>query len=396
MNKRIGLLLIFLLSISCNNTKKETIIQKLGKGEKIAINPEKIVKDYSMASTLVDSIEYIPLETTNEGLIGRIKAIHEWNGRFYIWDEQLDAICIFNKQGSFLKKLAAKGRGPKEYIAIRSFYQNPENGDLYIYCDRSRSILQYDAEGIFIDRIPCKFITRDFVLLGKDSLVLYGGKMPNQEVFSKTFPEQWRLILLKEGNIIKKDFFGEYKDVLLNDVGKSRNFSYFSDSTLLMETIGNDIYRLCPDGEILPRFTIDFGKYNYPLTFDLSKDESLEIINSLREGGNKWCKLTDIWETEMNLLIEYSFQGYMFNAIYSKETRKIYNIGPIWANDIDRVPMPVVYASGRDYFLGGLEAHVILYAVEDLNKPSDRVKQIAKNLTEMDNPVLVKIKMKKI
>lgn len=46
-------------------------------------------------------------------------------------------------------------------------------------------------------------------------------------------------------------------------------------------------------------------------------------------------------------------------------------------------------------FLGGLEAHMILYAMEDLNKPSDGVKQIAKNLTEMDNPVLVKIKMKK-
>lgn len=86
----------------------------------------------------------------------------------------------------------------------------------------------------------------------------------------------------------------------------------------------------------------------------------------------------------------------MFKAIYSKETRKIYNIGPVWANDIDRIPMPMVYASEKDYFLGGLEAHVILNATEDPNKPSYRIKQIANKLTEMDNPVLVKIKMKKI
>lgn len=391
MNKGVIILLFLLLSIACNN--KITIIQELGKGEIIAIDPKEFVQQHAMASFLVDSIEYIPLETTNESLIGRIKAIHEWNGRFYICDEQSDAIFIFNNQGEYLKKLAAKGRGPKEYIAIRSFYQNSKTGDLYIYCDRSLSILHYDAEGIFIERIPCKYITTDFVLLGKDSLVLYGGKMPNQNIFSKTFPKQWRLILLKEDSIIKKDFAGTYKDVLLNDVGKQRNFSCFSDSILLMETIGNDIYRLNSNGEISPRFTIDFGKYTYPLTFDKSNEESLEIIKSIKDG-KEWCKLIDFWETENTLLMKYSYQSFVLTAIYSKGTKKSYNIGPVWANDIDRVPMPTIHASGKDYFLGSIESHVILYSLENLNKPSDRIKHIAQNLTEMDNPIIVKVKMK--
>lgn len=394
---RIGVILLFyFLSVSCGHNENKTLIREGGEGERVVINPEKIVKDYAMASVFVDSIEYIPLETSHEGLVGRIKAIYEWKGRFYIWDEQSDAIFIFSERGDFLKKIAAKGRGPKEYIAINLFYQNYRNGDLYIRCDRSMSILQYDAEGVFIKRIPCDFITMDFVLLGEDSLVLYGGKMPNQKVFQKTFPEQWRLVMMKDEKLLQKKFPGIFRDVFLNDVAKSRSFSCFSDSILLMETVGNDIYRLYPDGEVKPRFIIDFGKYNYPLTFDKSKDEALEIINSMRQGRSKWCKVIDIWETESNLLIEYSFEGYMFYAIYSKTNRKTYPIGPVWVNDIDGVAMPAVCASGKDYFLGVLEAHVILNAVESANKPSDRIKKMAEGLTEMDNPVLVRIKMKKI
>lgn len=387
---RISLILLIFV-VACTDKQEK---EKLGTGELIRIAPEEVDKKYMRASIFVDSVEYIPLETPHEAIIGRIKAIQEWEGRFYIWDEQSDAIFIFDEQGNFLKKAGAKGRGPKEYISISSFYQNPKSGDLYIRCDRSFSIIQYNAEGVFMKRIPCQFITTDFVVLGTDSLVLYGGKMPNQEIFRESFPEQWRLVMMKEGKVIKKDFPGVYDRTLLNDVAKSRNFSCSSDSILLMEAIGNNIYRLYPDGEFKPRYTVDFGKYTYPLTFDKPKDEALEIMKLAEKDGNKWCKLIDIWETENNLLISYSFQNYIFDALYSKKTGNVYNIGPVWVNDIDKLPMPSICSSGKDYFLGTLEAHIIHQAVMNADTPSPLLRQLAEGRTEMDNPILVKLKMK--
>lgn len=395
MEKKWILFLLLVVMTACKSTSTTGVFQEIGLGEFIVIDPKDVDKERCMASNFVDSIVYIPLETRNDILIGKIKTIREWNNRFYVWDGQSDVIFIFDMQGKFLKKIASKGRGPKEYMEIGAFYQNPRNGDIYIRCDRSFSILRFDSEGVFVERIPCEFIVTDFTLIGKDSLVLYGGKMPNQEVFRETYPDQYRLVVMQNGNIIKKELPSCFNETLLRDVGRSFYFSYFSDTTSLLETIGNNIYRLNENGSLVLRFTLNFGEYTYPLSFQTKPDEAMEIIQTQRKSS-KWCKIIDIIETDEHLLISYSFQKYIFQTLYSKLSQKVYNIGVVWLNDIDRVPMASLYASGNGCFLGSLEAHVLLNSVKNTDKVSEYVEEIAQGLTEMDNPLIVRIKMKKI
>lgn len=394
MNKILIYLLFIVVVFTACRKVSDKMIQKNGHTETITIDPKDLSEPTRMASLLIDSITYIPLETSEEALVGKIEAIYEWDNRFYIWDQQSEAIFIFSKQGKFITKIAKKGRGAEEYVQLKLFYLNPRNGGMYIRCDVSQSILHYNYNGEFVARIPCKFITAGFTILGQDTLVLYGGKLPNQETFRESFPDQFRYVMMKDNRIIKKDLPGRYNETLTNVVGRRNQFVYFSDTTSFIESLGNEIYRVANDGSLIPRFSVDFGEYTFPLTFDTPDDRIAGIIETEKKDRDKWCRMYGIIETDDYLLVRYSFQGYGYKAIYSKQTQKTYNIGPIWLNDIDYIAMPSIHNSSNNYLLGSIEAHSIISGVESPHATA-RIKELAKNMDEMDNPVIAILKMKR-
>lgn len=385
-------LIVIILCLSCQEESQKTNNKKT---EIITIDPTDIDKKSVLATTTIDSFIYIPLETSNDFMIGKIKQIYEWQNRFYIWDNMSDIIFIFSDQGEFIKRIDEKGRGPQEYIKINALYHDNINGDFYVQCDRSQAIFHYNSDGIFVERIDCKFITTEFTLLGKDTIALYGGKFPNEQIFKSTFPDQYRHVVMAHGNIITKDLSWQYNDVFLRYVGKNNYFSYFSDTTSLIEAIGNDIYRLNHNGTLMPRFSIDFGSYNLPLTFDTHSKNAKEILNTLQESSDRWCYTTEIIETPDIILINYAFEDYICHAIYSKITKKTYNIGPVWLNDIDYIGMPVIHNSTKNHLLGSLEAYTLQRTVDN-PKASSNIKKIANRIQEMDNPIIVKIHLKAI
>lgn len=395
MIKIILICLFFLVAIGSCRPSFESSIKDRANIETITINPKSIFDSNLLASSFIDSFIYIPLETYEDIFIGKIRAIYEWDNRFYIWDEQTSAIIIFNHEGKFIKKIMHRGRGPKEYVNLKCLYHNPRNGDLNIYCDRSQSILQYDYNGNFKKRIPCKFITADFTLLGEDSWALYGGKYPNEEVFKETFPKQCRYIVMKDNELIKKDLAGEFKNEYMREPDKKMFFFSFFDTTSLIESFGNDIYRIGMKGELIPRFYIDFGEYNYPLTFETHSNEIETIIDARKNKSDKWCKVFRIFETNEILYIDYFYDKYLCKAIYSKMSKTTYNIGPVWLNNIDGIAMPQIHHSCGKYLLGSIESYNLLQAANS-KIASPGLKKMVRKMNEMDNPVIVKMRIKNL
>lgn len=395
MNKILMYLLFMVAVFTACRKAPDKIVQKNDNVETITIDPKDLSQSGIMASLLVDSITYIPLETSNESLLGKIEAIYEWDNRFYIWDRQSDAIFIFSKHGKFIEKIVKKGRGADEYVQLNIFYMNPQNGGIYIHCDVSQSILHYNYNEEFVERIPCKFVTTGLTILGQDTLVLYAGKFPNEIAFQASYPDQYRYVMMKDNRIIKKDLPGRYSGALSNALGRNKHFFDFSDTTSFIESLGNEIYRVGQDGSLTLRYYIDFGEYTFPLTFDTPDDQIAEILEIKQKDRNKWCRMDGIIETDDYLLVRYSFQGYGYKAIYSKQTRKTYNIGPVWLNDIDYIVMPSIHNSSNNYLLGSIEAHSIISGAKS-PRATARVRELAKNMNEMDNPVITILKMKKI
>jgi hypothetical protein len=96
-------------------------------------------------SDFANNIEYIPLETTKNSLIGPIirKTLYI-NNRIYILNSGFDGkILCFDIDGKFLFKINNKGRGPEEYDFVTDFDVSSDNRNLTILSSSARKFLTY-------------------------------------------------------------------------------------------------------------------------------------------------------------------------------------------------------------------------------------------------------------
>ena len=65
---------------------------------------------------LVKDATLVPLETTDDCLLGDLEKIYESDGRLYIQDMKGTTIFVFDISGKFLYKIERLGEGPEEYL----------------------------------------------------------------------------------------------------------------------------------------------------------------------------------------------------------------------------------------------------------------------------------------
>lgn len=71
------------------------------------------------ASGLIEEFMYIPLETTDDALIGRHINFILYKDHMYILDNiYSESVFIYKKNGEFVKKIGIKGGGPEEYYIL--------------------------------------------------------------------------------------------------------------------------------------------------------------------------------------------------------------------------------------------------------------------------------------
>ena len=394
MKTTIILLIILLLQIfiSCQNSYHPTLLSGI---ENIDINPNDIRMENAFASKYIDSCQYIPLESSDSVMIGNIKQIFEDKDRFYIHDVTSDIIFIFEKTGKYLTKIDRNGRGNDEYIKLTEMYLDPINSDIIILCDRSQSLIRYNRNGNFINRTENKFITSAFASINSDTIIAYAGRLPNESIFSSTYPNGYLIVTMHNGKIINKFLENKFDPIYLNYVSKTNYFFNFSDTLSLIEDFSNTIYRIVSSSKIKPRYSVTFGKYTIPMNFNTPIEKVKEIISTYQKNPSTWCDIEKVIEKNNILLFHYYYEDLMHYAIYIKSQKQIQTIGPIWVNDIDGIGMPTICNSSLDNTLiGFIESHIFIDLVKNSKKPSSHVVNISHKLTEMDNPVLVKVFLK--
>lgn len=97
-------------------------------------------------SSFVDSIEYIPLETTDDCLIGKIRDIIISDSVMFILNDERSSIFIYDKNGKYLRKIMRKGDGPGEYGVINQMSYNKYRNSISISSNNLK-IIEYDSYG---------------------------------------------------------------------------------------------------------------------------------------------------------------------------------------------------------------------------------------------------------
>lgn len=111
-------IIILIGFISSCSTKRDKPIQE-GNLETIRFD-ENQVRELPFSS-FVDTIELIPLETTEKNLIGEVNRIVFDDNKYYVRSTnsmQNGKLFVFDKDGKFLQQIGRKGGGPDEYIEM--------------------------------------------------------------------------------------------------------------------------------------------------------------------------------------------------------------------------------------------------------------------------------------
>lgn len=252
--KKISICVLFIIIISCVQKKqavdnKRNIVQ--------AIEIEKALNNPSSNSVFltefIDTIKYIPLETTLDCYMQGIQKIIWYKNNFYIYD--FGGIFKFNSEGKFIDKIGKNGAGPQEYRQCRGIIIHSDT--LFINGGATGKILAFDIDsGLFLASYP--FPVRDFfgkiggnfVSLNNDNGYLeffdYKGKLQNSVNYEKYDREA-----INAGGFIMYP---------LHDI-----FSGTPRSLKISTSLNDTIFELKNSYELTPQYILNLGEYKLPL-----------------------------------------------------------------------------------------------------------------------------------
>ncbi len=389
------ILLVFCMLSSC---KRGTVIRELivdnSSCNIISINPKDIDKSGRTKISLIsDEVLYIPLETSEDVLVGNVKKMVVWNGYYIIWDSMSEAIFCFDAEGKLHSKIKKQGMGPEEYPRISDFTIDKKTGHVHIYWDVGQAIYEYSLKGGFIQKTAMDgIILSSIALLKKDTYLCYGEKLPNAVLFEDILPDHFRYFIKSKDSIYNYQLKYRYEDNYRRLVLSKKNFSFYNDTILLTEFYGANIYKVGLDGALTLRYNVDFMTNQYHPSFTDRLD--LALMEKEKKSGRLAMLYNAFYETDRYLVFNYSW-GIVGLACVDKETKKIYNLGFFLEDDYNDLSLhsSILYAD-NDYLYQTKEPSQLLREIKRKNRKSGTLPEFGK-LSEDMNPIIVKIKLKK-
>lgn len=375
---------------------------------------DNIGKGYLLnISEIADSVEYIPLETTDSSLVGDFLVYYS-NGFFVLnpFKNYSGILKVFDRKGRFYNTLSRKGRGAEEYTSINKM-------DIYknnIIVLTIHYIIEYTFDGKFIKSIPIK---------NEEFPIGYGNlkKLDNSHYLLTTTPSskyqnKYSAIII-DSSANTKLLFNYPKteiEIAKNRRGRVKgldNTMIFSNKGLGRIVTGNDEFIISHDKEfanIDTIYRINYGKYKITADNIGSSNERSKLINqygqilesnnhiffnlNLRTLAHKQMKMIRRGGKDTIMLLPFSCALYDkrdggFRLIdqpadFQKGFIEDFEGGPaFWPN----------YISDDEYMVSFINASEFIQHAQT-NKVSDKFKQIALKLKETDNPVAVLVKLK--
>ncbi len=366
-------LIIFLFLASCAENDKSLLpvydLVELS-------DPETI-----LLSSVCNDIEYIPMET-GEDVMGNVLGIRYSEGRYAI--QSGSSISVFDIEGRLIHVLDKQGRGPDEYTSAFVYDINGE-GELIVNDTGKDKFLMYSSSNDLIREIKNMEGTWGLRFLGDNRLFLTG---PN---YSGTNKVSLAVINLMGDTLISipNKFLFEPSVMLLF---RFECVTYKRDEKLFYHEVMDDtIFWVNDDMERSPYAVLNTGE----MRFTPEKRSNVSL-----NGPPDGIFVSDIIETMDHFFVEGSGKGYLVEKDAGKT---IVLEDEALQNDLDGgMPFyPDLLVDDRYLvqLVDAFEFNLWLESEHFRNFSDDPEKKeefrlLAERLTENDNPVLVRCRVK--
>ena len=363
----------------------------------IKIDPKNMPEGDLRMSDLIESVEYIPLETTDECLIGD-GVRYDFNDEYIIaGDLHGEAVYLFNRKGKFIRAIGGKGPGPQEFTYIGKLWINSEDQNIMVSCGK---ILHFNYKGDYLyttsfpmdDRECDRYFHGNFLrvaesyLLRDSSYYVFNlfdtkGRFVKEAIRSVPIPliadKKWR--------------------IALRVIPIERSYEY-DNAIHVRETMNDTIYRIDGLNNFIPEYVFNLGKYR--LTPEIQGN-----LPRFRELAPNCVVPQVIIETSRYLLIQYNYQDWYHYCYFDKAQGKTYAFN-------SKNGFPNDYDGGLDFpfdFRCQKNQYVSCYVhADEFTDPEKRTKQephgpqsairafekLVKKVDPDDNPIIMIVKLK--
>lgn len=415
--RELVIVIIALFLISCEHENKINDLRvidvesNVGKSRKVLL------------SEVAESIEYIPLETTEDSFLGiprKNQFIYENNILFVC--QKGDYYKIFNSKGNYLSTFNQRGNGPKEYISSNHFEIDSSAKVLSI--GSAKNIVEFKTTGEYIRTI--NFSIEDSLRgvsynnLGKIGSNYYvlstsiNTPKDNLNYSAIILDNTSKTVLKIPYPKIAREFANKLAQLKFRYVPFSSPitpslFRYKNCVRIITETDEN-IISVNENLQIDTVYRLHYGKYcikNYPGSYNIINTDVpfLQLYGSIYESSAflfmsfrtgklplKHWEYTNRDRVKMSSPVSCSY--------FNKETGQFTFIDPCGLDEFGLIDDfeggPAFwprYISQDDYMVNHIDAFTFIQYAKT-HKVSEKFKKIAASLKESDNLVLIRVKLK--
>ncbi len=352
-------------------------------------------------SDLVESIEYIPLETNRDCLVGEIegKRYFEISQNYILIHYRKSySFFLFDRKGKFIAKIGSVGSGPGEYLQhLERIYGIDEVKQRVIISTSYPSRLMYfDLKGKFIEskEIDKNFTEATYMVLSKDNVLIVHPGMSSLKLYPFTYD------IYRDNKLVAQRIKTiPYTMAHSNTVVRIGFCHYWYDNKLhVKEALRNDTIYIVDfkDNSFKPKYLLNFGKYSHTT-------EILRDVYHYGEVMKDYARLEELYEIKNNILISYLFQDKHLYQYFDKSNNLLFRFNSVTGipNDFD---------GGLDFWPqyqnnNELVAFYDAYLFEENlsrqkqapkgPKPAvESMKKLYRKIDPEDNPVMVVVKLK--
>jgi len=406
--KHIILITSVLLLASCANHEKSNSLSNVIDIEESMQNITKL-----KASDFGKTIRYVPLETTDDCLIGNAPLVKVLKN--YIVVEVNSRCLLFDKKdGSFISEIGHMGQDPEAYTSSYSWADEKE--EFLYFTSMPDKLIKYDMKGNFAGKveIPSPPGLAAYYLLTNSEIIGYYNGINSSEKYSLTFLDkegilkdsiQPVLTKLEEtisdiqnisvtkgrtvyGNWTKTgaiviDYKNDKKQIIAADAVTLWNHN---GTIRFKENFIDTIYTIS-GRELIPSIAFNTGKWHWPENERMSKSNNSERIF-----------VSDVSENSAFVFFQcikglYTDDILLYNGLYNKttgETKLGKNSDDIPDDLTGFMPFEPFSMSTSGEFVSFIEAFKIMEWVEEHPETKTNEKlSFLKNFNDDMNPVIV-------
>ena len=384
MNKRNYLAFILLIILSACGGETEEAKEPIAKADdEFKIIPLTIESEKMKLAEMIESIEVMGLEETDEGLLASVYNVVSTDDAFVFPSGTEGSVFVYSNEGKFISAFNKKGQGPEEYSNPQSVWLK---GDTIFLHDSDRgNVLKLTLEGDLLTTIKLKPKPAHLYPY-KDG---YIGDMSGRPIHDSL---NFNLVFYdKDFNMLAMD--NPYaKPPVFPIVSSMNTLSKYGSEVTYKEIFGDTVF-LVNDQQVSPLLKLDFGTEYFWNDKELTSDGQ-KAMNNIQTSGLVWIiSSVKTGPSKIYLNFNNSFSE-SYQLFIDRVTGEYYQMDRSKSGEEKYVFIPIEW-QGEKLF-ASMNSYDVAELMEEVGKENVKFRpgSTLENIESSENPVLVWVKFK--